>query len=157
MVREQLERDPPPPLSALYGRAVRLDPEIRNLDLRQFNAKYPLQVRRRKKRSEGGGGDDSPPSAGGAAAETASGTGETPSDGGRGRTAQREEEEAHAGRAGPGPESRAEAQALRSRVREILVQYAKAIVGAETRAERLEAVLQADAHADTLAHLVSPP
>lgn len=50
MVRAQLERDPPPPLAALYGRAVRLNPEIRNLSLRQFNARYPLQVRRRMKR-----------------------------------------------------------------------------------------------------------
>lgn len=50
MVREQLERDPPPSLAALYGRAVRLNPEIRRLSPRQFNARYPLQVRRRMKR-----------------------------------------------------------------------------------------------------------
>ncbi len=47
MVREQLGRERPPPLAALYGRAVRINPEIRKLTPRQFNARYPLQVRRR--------------------------------------------------------------------------------------------------------------
>lgn len=52
MVREQLERERPPPLAALYGRAVRMNPEIRKLTPRQFNARYPLQVRRRMKARE---------------------------------------------------------------------------------------------------------
>lgn len=46
MVREQLQRRSPPSTAALYGRAVRIDPSIRELTLRQFNARYPLQVRR---------------------------------------------------------------------------------------------------------------
>lgn len=54
MVRGQLERESPPPLAALYGRAVRLNPEIRELSLRQFNARYPLQVRRQLKREQRG-------------------------------------------------------------------------------------------------------
>ena len=56
MVRQQLRRDPPPPLSALYGRAVRLNPEIRRLDLREFNARYALRARRQLKAEENGGG-----------------------------------------------------------------------------------------------------
>lgn len=47
MVREQLGRRSPPSTAALYGRAVRIDRAIRELTLRQFNARYPLQVKRR--------------------------------------------------------------------------------------------------------------
>lgn len=50
MVREQLGRRSPPSVPALYGRAVRIDPSIRELSLRQFNARFPLQVRREKAR-----------------------------------------------------------------------------------------------------------
>lgn len=46
MVREQLERPNPPGTEALYGRAARIDSSIRELSLRQFNARYPLRVRR---------------------------------------------------------------------------------------------------------------
>lgn len=49
MVRTQLERDNPPDTKALYGRAARIDESVRELDLRQFNAKYVLQVRRQMK------------------------------------------------------------------------------------------------------------
>lgn len=53
MVRDQLtRRKSPPNVKALYGRAVRINPEIRKLSLRQFNAIYPLQVRRQLKREE---------------------------------------------------------------------------------------------------------
>lgn len=51
MVRNQLtRRRTPPNVKALYGRAVRINEEIRELSLRQFNALYPLQVRRKLKR-----------------------------------------------------------------------------------------------------------
>lgn len=153
MVREQLRRDPPPPLSALYGRAVRIDPEIRNLDLRQFNAKYPLQVRRQKKRAERKDDGGSPPSAGGGTG-TGPDAAEAPSEGAGRRP---EGGQGKAGSADRGADASAEAQALRGRVREILIQYAKAIARAETRSELLEAILQAETHADTLAHLASSP
>lgn len=50
MVIDQLRRDPPPPLAALYGRALRLDPSIRRLSPREFNALYATPVRRRMQR-----------------------------------------------------------------------------------------------------------
>lgn len=52
MVRRQLERDPPPPTSALYGRAARIDSDVYDLSLRQFHAKYPLRVKRERARAE---------------------------------------------------------------------------------------------------------
>lgn len=53
MVRDQLvRRKSPPNVKALYGRAIRINEAIRDLSLRQFNALYPLQVRRELKRKE---------------------------------------------------------------------------------------------------------
>lgn len=54
MVREQLQRTNPPSTEALYGRAARIDSSIRALSLRQFNARYPLRVRREMAREEKG-------------------------------------------------------------------------------------------------------
>lgn len=54
MVRKQLRRDPPPPLGALYGRAVRIDRKVRRLDLREFNARYALRARRELSAEENG-------------------------------------------------------------------------------------------------------
>lgn len=52
MVRRQLHRANPPSTEALYGRAARIDNSLRELSLRQFNARYPLQVRREMARAE---------------------------------------------------------------------------------------------------------
>lgn len=52
MIRQQLQRENPPDTEALYGRAARIDESVRDLSLRQFNAKYVLRVRREMKRSE---------------------------------------------------------------------------------------------------------
>lgn len=52
MVRRQLQRTNPPDTEALYGRAARIDEGIKDLTLRQFNARYPLRVRREMAREE---------------------------------------------------------------------------------------------------------
>lgn len=52
MVRRQLDRENPPDTKAMYGRAVRIDPSIRDLSLRQFHAKYPLKIKRQRARRE---------------------------------------------------------------------------------------------------------
>lgn len=49
MIRRQLERSNPPDTEALYGRAARIDGSVRDLSLRQFNAKYVLPVKRKSK------------------------------------------------------------------------------------------------------------
>lgn len=65
MVRRQLDRDPPPSTTALYGRAVRINRDIYELSLRQFHAKYPLRVKREQARRERAGtGRSSGPSPG---------------------------------------------------------------------------------------------
>lgn len=52
MVREQLGRTNPPGTEALYGRAARIDDGVKELTLRQFNARFPLRVRREMARAK---------------------------------------------------------------------------------------------------------
>lgn len=58
MVRRQLGRSNPPGTEALYGRAARIDDGVKELTLRQFNARYPLRVRREMAREEEAGDED---------------------------------------------------------------------------------------------------
>lgn len=52
MVKRQLNRKNPPDTKALYGRAMHIDPSIRELSVRQFHARYPLQVKRQRARKQ---------------------------------------------------------------------------------------------------------
>lgn len=54
-VERQLKKDPKTPSRNLFERAKKMDPRVARLSLRQFHAKYPLQVKRRlapKKRAK---------------------------------------------------------------------------------------------------------
>jgi len=46
MVREELAKNPDITNEELFEKAKAIDPEIANLSMRQFNARYPLQVKR---------------------------------------------------------------------------------------------------------------
>jgi hypothetical protein len=50
MVVRELDRDPSIGLESLYGRAKDIDPSVSELSLRQFHARYPLQVKRSRSR-----------------------------------------------------------------------------------------------------------
>lgn len=52
MIRARLQRAEPPDTKALYGRAVHIEESVQDLTLRQFNAKYVLQVKRKMKTDE---------------------------------------------------------------------------------------------------------
>ena len=62
MVENQLDRPNPPDTRVLYRRAMHfIDRDVRHLSLQQFNAKFPLQVKRRRARErleENGGSPD---------------------------------------------------------------------------------------------------
>mgnify|MGYP006296856447 CR=1 FL=1 len=62
MVERQLDRPNPPDTRVLYRRAMHfIDRDVRHLSLQQFNAKFPLQVKRRRARErleENGGSPD---------------------------------------------------------------------------------------------------
>lgn len=55
MVEDQLDRPNPPDTKVLYRRAMYfIDRNVRRLSLQQFNAKFPLQVKRRRARDRNG-------------------------------------------------------------------------------------------------------
>lgn len=53
MVREELAKNPDITNEELFEKAKAIDPEIANLSMRQFNARYPLQVKRAQGRAPG--------------------------------------------------------------------------------------------------------
>lgn len=55
MVREELDRNPDVENKDLYEKATEVDSSISDLTLRQFHARYPLQVKRQKAQKSGGG------------------------------------------------------------------------------------------------------
>lgn len=121
MVREQLQREPPPSLAALYGRAVRINPAIRKLTLRQFNARYPLQVRRRMKAER-------------SATRSSSGNGRNRGREGRSRA----------------PDDRIDPDELRARVRPVLLRYARAVAAAESTADLIDVLEEVDSYVDAV-------
>ena len=54
MVREELKENPDAENKELYAKAVKLDDAIDDLTLRQFHARYPLQVKRQIAQKRGG-------------------------------------------------------------------------------------------------------
>ena len=54
MVREELKRNPDAENKELYEKAVEVDDAIDDLTLRQFHARYPLQVKRKIAQKRGG-------------------------------------------------------------------------------------------------------
>jgi len=47
-VTKALLEEPEPPVGELYERARTLDPGVAGMSLREFNARFPLQIRRRE-------------------------------------------------------------------------------------------------------------
>jgi len=55
MVRKELEASPDASTTELHEKAKKVDPAMKDLSVRQFHARYPLQVKRKKSLAEGGG------------------------------------------------------------------------------------------------------
>jgi hypothetical protein len=85
-VEAELERNPETGTSELFEKAKKVDAGLQKLSLRQFNARYPLQVKRKKSLAEPGrkrksraraaggarGGPGGPPKPGGTPCATCS-------------------------------------------------------------------------------------
>lgn len=54
LVEKELKKNPDASVNELYEKAQKAEPAIGELSLRQFNARYPLQVKRRMSRQESG-------------------------------------------------------------------------------------------------------
>ncbi|HEX7050343.1 MAG TPA: hypothetical protein VF188_09095, partial [Longimicrobiales bacterium] len=119
MVEEELRKDPAISTTALYQKAIQIDPSIREMNVRQFNGRYPLQVKRRK----------APRAAAARAARPAAATRRRP--GRRAQAAQREQPEPRARRGRP---AAVPASADRA-VRDVLLQFAKEVAKAEGKAD----------------------
>lgn len=55
MVRQRLSEDPDAENKDLYAKATEIDPSVDDLTLRQFHARYPLQVKRQMAQKRRGG------------------------------------------------------------------------------------------------------
>ncbi|MDT8368857.1 MAG: hypothetical protein RQ745_06590 [Longimicrobiales bacterium] len=55
MVEKELKRKPDTSTTELFELAKAMDPSINEMSVRQFHARYPLQLKRQKSLSEGGG------------------------------------------------------------------------------------------------------
>ena len=55
MVRQELDQNPDAENKELYEKATKVDSSIEDLTLRQFHARYPLQVKRQKAQKKSGG------------------------------------------------------------------------------------------------------
>lgn len=55
LVERELQRKPDTSTTELFALAKQVEPAIEELTVRQFHARYPLQVKRRKSLAKGGG------------------------------------------------------------------------------------------------------
>lgn len=55
MVRKELDKNPDAENKELYEKATKVDGSIADLTLRQFHARYPLQVKRQQAQKSSGG------------------------------------------------------------------------------------------------------
>jgi hypothetical protein len=53
LVEQELEKNPDASVTELHEKAKAASPAMKKLTLRQFNARFPLQVKRRKNRGRG--------------------------------------------------------------------------------------------------------
>lgn len=137
MVERQLDRPNPPDTKVLYRRAMHfIDRDVRELSVTQFNAKFPLRVKRRRarRRAEAGGGRRSPGGNGGAPDP--------------GATANRENGDApeEVRGAGAGPER--ERDRDRSNLREVFLDYARLVGRADGSADLIDAYRRAGSYVD---------
>ena len=112
MVRKELEENPDAENKDLYEKATKVDDSIADLTLRQFHARYPLQVKRQRAQKKSGKS--------------------------RKRKSRKKKTSASAGRG----RKAARADVDRDKVRATLLKFAKDVSSAEGQASMLIDVLQ---------------
>lgn len=150
MVRRQLDRDPPPSTEALYGRAARINEEIYQLSLRQFNATYVLRVKRERKREDGGrSGSASGGATSGRSNDDAEGS-ESPRPGGFLEALEEEEAEEPEDEASDSGSKAVADTPLRDRVRRVLWGFAREVASLTGADGAVVAVEKVDDYVDEL-------
>ncbi|CAN5697941.1 hypothetical protein BH23GEM6_BH23GEM6_18420 [soil metagenome] len=137
LVVDELEKDPAAGLEFLYERAKSVDPSIGELSLRQFHARYPLQVKRRRSRAAGRQKASSPRK------KKQSETSEEK------RKAPRVRKQRQHSASDPGGQT-----LNREEVRALFIEFAMDFASAESRIEIVRAISSVDSYVDRLSKLV---
>lgn len=160
MVRKELEKDRAAKTEDLFAKAQKIDPAVSKLTIRQFHAKYPLQIKRAMKR----GGDKRAPRktagrkrAGRRAAKGATAAKKTTkrvakkATGKRARktTATRSATKQRRGRRA-GAAAAVGGVATRGDVRGLLLQFAKQVAVADGKAEMVDVLAGIDSWVDRM-------
>jgi hypothetical protein len=116
-VEETLERKPKIQLEELFEKAKKVSDSVRDLSKRQFNARYPLQVKRRRSQAS------------------------------RGKAARRKGI-GGSGRGARGARARQGSSDPRESVRQVFLQFATDITGAEDRKDLVRVLASVDAYVD---------
>jgi hypothetical protein len=137
MVVKELDKDPSVGLESLYRRAKEIDSSISELSLRQFHARYPLQVKRSRTRG---------------AAKKQKGS-QTKKRAGAG-------DKTTAPRVAKQPRSRGDAPAVgaafdREKVRQLFLEFASDFAEAETRRDFVRVLSSVDSYVNRLAKVVA--
>jgi hypothetical protein len=142
-VRREIAKDPDISSTSLYEKAKKLDRSISRLDLRQFHARYPLQVKRGLKSGKGGAGTSAAGRRGGRGAVQRAPV--VP-----GRRRGRPPKRASAGAVTAGPAAAPSAAPSRSRdaVRDVLLEFASSVARIENKADMIGLVSGVDGWVD---------
>lgn len=126
MVRKELEKDPDIENQRLYEKAKEIDGSIGDLTLRQFHARYPLQVKRQKAQQSRGRKKKKQ----------------------KGKTASRKA-------TGGGRKRGGEGAVDRDRVRATLLRFAKEVSSASDKAEMIDLITNVDEYVDEVEEAVA--
>ena len=121
MVRKELDENPDAENKDLYRKATEVDDSIEDLSLRQFHARYPLQVKRQRAQKKGGRKKKKKKK------KKRKGSRTKARSGGRGGS-------------GSGPD--------REAIRGTLLQFAKDVSAAEGKAEMIDLLTSVDGYVD---------
>jgi hypothetical protein len=136
MVVKELDKEPSVGLESLYARAKEIDSSISELSLRQFHARYPLQVKRSRSRGVA--------KKRGASAKKRAAGGDKPS-AARAPTQRRSRGDASGGGA----------EFDREKVRQLFLEFASEFAEAETRKEIVRVLSSVDSYVNRLAKVVA--
>jgi hypothetical protein len=127
-VESELERNPDISVPDLQAKAAKVDSAIGDLTARQFNARYPLQVKRRKARASEGSG-----------AKTSRRSKRATRKSGRSTSSRR-------ARKAPAPAS----DDARAAVRGVVLRFASDLASAEERKELVDVLARVDGYVDEI-------
>ena len=148
MVERALESDPGVGSSDLFERAKKRFPSVGDLSIRQFHARYPLQVKRRRSRDAEASPAKAAPRRSLRGRKRASATTESSSRPARGRPRRRPAMTEAAPRSTAN--STSNAPHARDRVRAILLSFATELASVEAKVDVVKVLAGADQYVDQL-------